>query len=234
MSAMSESVITLWFCEPFYRCAPMTPTLYFSPGACSLAPHIVLEELGLPFQLIHASTSDGATHTPQYLQLNPKGRVPVLVTGRGELTEAPAILVHLATSHPDRGLLAGTPDGLVRSVEWFNWLSGTVHAVAIRQVWRPESFTDVLAQHADIVAKGKQNLANAFALIESRLAKTEWAVADHYSVVDPYLLVFYRWGNRIGFDMRGDYPAWTRHALQVRERPATARALTTEGISVWQ
>jgi glutathione S-transferase len=212
----------------------MTPTLYYSPGACSLAPHIVLEELGLPFQLIHASTSDGATHTAQYLQLNPKGRVPVLVTGSGVLTEAPAILIHLATSNPDRGLLAAAPDGLVRSIEWFNWLSGTVHAVAIRQVWRPESFTDVPLQHADIVARGKKNLANAFAHIESRLAKTVWAVADKYSVVDPYLLVFYRWGNRIGFDMRGDYPCWTRHALQVLERPATLRALATEGISVWQ
>jgi glutathione S-transferase len=212
----------------------INPTLYFSPGACSLAPHIVLEEIGLPFQLSHRSTSDGSTHTPEYLLMNPKGRVPVLVTGNSVLTEAPAILLHLAISNPDQKLLSGIPDGLVRSIEWFNWLSGTVHAVAIRQVWRPESFTDMRAQHEDIVAKGKKNLEDAFAHIEFRLAKIDWAVGDRYSIVDPYLLVFYRWGNRIGFDMRALYKSWTKHSLRVIDRPATARALATEGISVWQ
>jgi glutathione S-transferase len=193
----------------------MTPTLYYSPGACSLAPHIALEEIGLPFDLAQVSTSDGSTHTAKHLKLNPKGRVPVLVTGDSALTEAPAILVHLAMQHPDKQLLASTPDALVRSMEWCNWLSGTVHAVAIRQVWRPESFTDL--PH-----------------IEARLAKTDWAVGERYSVVDPYLLVFFRWGNRIGFDMRGHCAAWTQHTLRVIERPATARALATENISVWQ
>jgi glutathione S-transferase len=212
----------------------MTPTLYFSPGACSLAPHIVLEEIGLPFHLSHASTSDGSTQTPEYLALNPKGRVPVLVTGDFVLTEAPAILLHLATSNADQGLLAGKPGGLVRSIEWFNWLSGTVHSVAIRQVWRPESFIDIPAEHENIVAKGKKNLADAFSQIESRLAKVDWAVGDRYSIVDPYLLVFYRWGNRIGFDMRGQYQSWTKHSLQVLERPATLRALAREAISVWR
>jgi glutathione S-transferase len=208
--------------------------LYFSPGACSLAPHIVLEEIGLPFLLKHISTSDGSTRTPEYLQMNPKGRVPVLVTGNSVLTEVPAILLYLATSNPDQRLLSGIPDGLVRSIEWFNWLSGTVHSVAIRQVWRPESFTEICTQHDGIVAKGKQNLADAFAHIEFRLAKTDWAVGDQYSIVDPYLLVFYRWGNRIGFDMRARYKSWTTHSLRVIDRPATVRALETEGISVWQ
>ena len=220
--------------NPITNSMQINPTLYFSPGSCSLAPHIVLEEIGRPFQLSLSSTSDGSTHTPQYLQLNPKGRVPVLVTGNSVLTEAPAILLHLALSNTDRQLLSEIPDGLVRSIEWFNWLSGTVHAVAIRQVWRPESFTAIRAQHEDIVAKGKQNLEDAFAHIEFRLAKTEWAVGGRYSIVDPYLLVFYRWGNRIGFDMRARYQAWTMHALRVMDRPATARALATEGISVWK
>jgi glutathione S-transferase len=212
----------------------MKPTLHFSPGACSLAPHIVLEEIGLPFQLSHTSTSDGSTRAAEFLRLNPKGRVPVLVIGGSVITEAPAILLHLAMANNDRGLLAATPDGLVRTVEWFNWLSGTVHAVAIRQVWRPESFTDVPAQHEDIVAKGKKNLTAAFSHIEQRLAAATWAVEDRYGIVDPYLLVFYRWGNRIGFDMRGQWPSWTRHALRVMDRPATMRALVTENISVWQ
>lgn len=212
----------------------MKPTLYFSPGACSLAPHIILEEIGKPFELVHTSTSDGSTRTAEYLRLNPKARVPVLVTGNAVLTEAPAILLHLAMTHYGCGLLPSGQQGLVRSVEWFNWISSTVHAVAIRQIWRPESFAGNPAQHGDIVTKGHENLAQAYAHIEVRLSHSSCAVGERYSIVDAYLLVFYRWGNRIGLDMRSQYPVWTQHALQVMGRPATARALTKEGISVWQ
>ena len=212
----------------------MTYTLYYSPGSCSLAPHIVLEEIGQPFSLSLVSTADGSTRKPEHLRLNPKGRVPVLTNGDFVLTEAPAILLHLAIAHPRAGLLPSAADSLVRSIEWFNWLSGTVHSVAIRQVWRPESFTLDQTQHDGIVAKGKDNLESAFVLIEERLASRAWAVADRYSVVDPFLLVFYRWGNRIGFDMPGRYKCWTQHAQRVLDRAAVGRALAQEGISVWQ
>lgn len=212
----------------------MTHTLYYSPGACSLAPHIVLEEIGLPYALSLASTSDGTTQSPAYLRLNPKGRVPLLISGDSALTEAPAILLQLALSNPQAGLLGQASDDLVRSIEWFNWLSGTVHAVAVRQVWRPESFTQEPSQHAAIIAKGKDNLAAAFAFIEQRMAGRQWAVGDRYSIVDPYLLVFYRWGNRIGLPMRQLYPAWTQHTLRALARPAVTRALAQEAISVWE
>lgn len=212
----------------------MRPTLYYSPGSCSLAPHIVLEEVGLPYALSLASTSDGTTQTSAYLRLNPKGRVPVLVTGDAVLTEAPAILLHLAISNPTTNLFPDTADGLARSIEWFNWLSGSVHSVAIRQIWRPASFSGDPSHHNDIIAMGKTSLGAAFALIETRMTGCTWAVGTRYTTVDPYLLVFYRWGNRIGFNMRRDYSAWTQHALRVLERPAVARALEQEGISVWE
>lgn len=212
----------------------MLHTLHYSPGACSLAPHIALEEIGLPYALALTSTSDGATKAPEYLRLNPKGRVPVLVSGNSVLTEAPAILVHLALLNPQAGLLGTSNEALVRSMEWFNWLSGTVHAVAVRQIWRPESFTADASQHETIIAKGKDNLSSAFAMIEQRMAQSTWAVGSSYSIVDGYLLVFYRWGNRMGLDMRSLYPAWTQHSLKIIDRPAVLRALTQEGISVWE
>ena len=109
-----------------------------------------------------------------------------------------------------------------------------MHAIAIRQVWRPESFTLDQNQHEGIVAKGKENLESAFVLIEQRMAESAWAVADRYSVVDPFLLVFYRWGKRIGFDMPGRYKSWTKHTQRVLDRAAVRRALAQEGISVWQ
>jgi glutathione S-transferase len=196
-------------------------------------PYILLEDIGLPFALKLVSTSDGSTCQPRYLKLNPKGRVPVLTCKDFVLTEAPTILLHLAMSHPQAGLLPSTPDGLARSIEWFNWLSGTVHSIAIRQAWRPETFTADASQHAGIVEKGKQNLESAFGMINDRLSKTHWAVADSNSCVDPFVLVFYRWGNRMGFNMSERYEAWTKHTQRVITRGTVMRALAKEEISVW-
>jgi glutathione S-transferase len=215
------------------------PTLYYSPGSCALAPHIILEEIGVPFTLQLVSTDTGQSRTPEFRRINPKGRVPVLATGTRVLTEAPAILFDLALAHPSAGLLPGGPDGLVRALEWFNWLSGTVHAVAVRQIWRPDQFSSAdlttdPAQRAAIVAKGHEHLAAAFTLINERRMSRDWAVGPHYSIVDAYLLVFYRWGNRMGLPMRDRYPVWTQHTLRIIDRPAIQRALASEGISVWQ
>ncbi len=211
----------------------MKHLLYYSPGACSLAVHIVLEEIGLPFSLELTSTADGTTRSPEYLRVNPKGRVPVLVSGDFVLTEAPAILMYLVATNPVAGLMPALPEAMARTVEWFNWLSGSVHAVAVRQVWRPETFTTDAAQHAAIVEKGRESLGSAFSLIEEKLLTSAWAVGSAYSVVDPYLLVFYRWGNRMGFDMTGRYPQWTLHTRLLIERLAVQRALARESISVW-
>lgn len=211
----------------------MLYTLHAAPGSCSFAPHIVLEEIGEPYSLALMSPGHPETKTDQFRRLNPKGRIPVLTADNFILTEAPAILVHLGLTNPGAKLLSTDPEAIVRSIEWFNWLSGTVHAVAVRMVWRPDYFTDD-GEYDSLIAKGKQHLSSAFALIESRLNERLWAVGDHYSVVDPYLLVFYRWGNRMHMDMQNSYPAWTRHARRLEDRPAVQNALSQEGISLWE
>lgn len=149
------------------------------------------------------------------------------------LTEAPAIWMHLALSYPAAHLAPAGPHGLVRAIEWFNGLSGTVHAVAVAQIWRTERFSDDPAHHPGIVTKGKAELIRAFETIENRMLGQEWVVGQDCSVLDPYLLVFYRWGHRMGFDMRAQYPHWTKHALRMQARPAVQRALATEGVSLW-
>jgi glutathione S-transferase len=211
----------------------MVYTLHAAPGSCSFAPHIVLEEIGEAYSLALMSPGHPETKTEQFRQLNPKGRIPVLTTDNFILTEAPAILIHLGLTCPGAGLLSPVPEAIVRSMEWFNWLSGTVHAVAVRMVWRPDYFTDD-SEHGPLIAKGKQHLSSAFALIESKMKEHLWAVGDHYSVVDPYLLVFYRWGNRMRIDMQNSYPAWTAHARRLEARPAVQMALSQEDISLWE
>ena len=208
--------------------------LYYSPGACSLAPHIVFEELGVEYLLELVPVSEGKTQSAEYRRINPKGLVPALRVGRRILTEAPAILLYLGMSAPERQLLPLDPDGLARCAEWFNWLSATVHAMAFGQLWRPLRFSDDRAHHRAIQDRGRRNISDAFASIEEKLEGQTFAIGDHYCVLDPYILVYFRWGNRIGIDMKREYPHWTRHALRVLERPAVTRSLEQEGISIWE
>jgi glutathione S-transferase len=102
-----------------------------------------------------------------------------------------------------------------------------------RVFWRTERFSDDPAHHPGIATKGKTELTRGFETIENRMFGQESVVGQDYSVLDPYLLVFFRWGSRIGFDMRAQYPRWTKHALRMLARPAVQRALATEGISLW-
>ncbi len=208
------------------------PVLVYSPGSCALAPHIVLEEIGRPFDLELVSTDKGEARADKFRDINPKGRVPVLVKGDWTLTEAPAILLHLANENQ-----IYAPKGqeeISRALEWFNWLSGTVHSVAIRQIWKSEYFTDDPSAYSAIQAKGAEHLIEAHELIESRLTEGEWALESGYTVLDPFLLVFYRWGHRMKLPMRENYPKWTIHADMMLGRSAVKRALSTEGISIWK
>lgn len=209
-------------------------TLHAAPGSCSFAPHIVLEELGRPYTLALMAQGHPEAKTAAFRRLNPKGRIPVLTADGFLLTEAAAILLHLGLTNPDAELLGSDTDSIVRSVEWFNWLSGSVHAVAVRMIWRPDSFLPEEAMYPPLIEKGKEHLASAYTLIETKLTDRTWAVGDHYSVVDPYLLVFYRWGNRMSLDMQSNYPAWTAHARRLEAREAVQRALSQEGISLWK
>lgn len=210
--------------------------LYYSPGACSLAAHIVLEELGEHYRLELVSVSDGATMREPYLGINPKGRVPALgIEGEGRvLTELAAILDYLAHRDPAGRLLPGSgPLPQARRQEWLAWLSGWVHAVGFGLVWRPGRFDADASHHDALHAMGRQTIAAAFGDIERQLADgRQWAVPEGYSVVDPFLLVLFRWGNRIGLAMRQDYPAWAALADKLVQRPAVGRALEQEGISI--
>ena len=218
---------------------------YYSPGACSLAPHIVLEEIGLAYEeeIVSARPdADGLkTTSREWKAFNPKGRVPALagVPGRiggadNLLTEANAIMIYLARSNPLAGLLPADPAAEARCIEWLNWLTGSVHATAWAQVFRPYRFAAEEQCFPAIKAKGEEDLRTHFAYVDALLADgRDWAVPGGYSVVDPYLLVFYGWGKRIGWDMRGLYPAWTAHADKVLARPAVRRIIAREGLTYY-
>jgi glutathione S-transferase len=216
--------------------------LYYSPGACSLAPHIVLEEIGEPYELeLVSSKPGGRAQTAEWREINPKGRVPALsgVAGRiggadDLLTEAHAILVYLARTHPEARLLPADPAAEARCIEWMNWLASNVHAMSFGQIWRPQRFVADERDFPAVRARGEENLREQVAYIDRLLADgRDWAVPGGYSVVDPYLLVFYEWGRRVGLDMAALAPAWTRHAGQVVARPAVVRVLEQEETKIF-
>ncbi|MGH6956443.1 MAG: glutathione S-transferase family protein [Caulobacteraceae bacterium] len=207
-------------------------TLYWSPGACSVAPHIVLEEIGLPYGLERVEIDSAGVAdilTPAaYLSVNPKGRVPALTIGEDVLTEAPAIMAYLARTHPEAGLLPGAPEGEARVFEWMNYLATAVHAVAFGQIVRPQRFVEDRADFPRVISKGRKNIATAYAYIEAQLAGRQWAVGDGYSLADIYLLFFYLGSKRAGNPMQAAYPAWTAVAERALARPAVKRALEQE------
>ena len=209
-------------------------TLYYSPQSCSLAPHIVLEEIGAPYAIELVTATDGLmTGTPAWRAVNPKARVPALsgVPGtaggsEGVLTEAHAILVYLARTNPAVGLLPQGHAGEARAVEWMNWLASNVHAMSFGQIWRPERFVADPALFPAVQARGMETLQEQYAYIERLLGDgRDWAVPGGYSVVDTYLLVFYRWGGRIGLDMKAACPEWAALSRRTVARPAVRRVL---------
>ena len=209
----------------------MTTTLYYSRGACSWAPHILLEEIGSPFEARRVDATKGENRTPEYLKLHPRAHVPVLVQDDFVLTEAAAILVHLADAHPEKKLIpsVGTKDR-ARVHEWCGFISSAVHP-AFRNAFRPERVSDDSATHASIKAFNRKLLATFYAEIETRVVGP-WALGADYSIVDPYLLVMNRWGYRIELDM-SPYPKWNAHAALVAARPAVVRAMATEEITAF-
>jgi glutathione S-transferase len=218
----------------------MTYRLYYAPGACSMAPHIALEEIGAPYKAVAVSLRNGEHQSADYLSVNPKGFVPALAVDgtRRVLTEAPAILIHLALRHPEAGLLPEDPWAEARCFEWLAWLSNWLHATGFSALWRPERFTVDEAARRAVAEAGREIVRSAFAAIEGRLAAkgdAPWCIAGAgFGVADAFLLVFYRWGGRLGLDMRFLYPMWTGLAERTVERPAVRRVLAREGVEVWR
>lgn len=216
-------------------------TLYYSPQSCSLAPHIVLEEIGRPYRLeLVTATGGQMTDTPEWGAINPKRRIPALsgVEGSaggapGLLTEVPAILLFLAHRYPEAMLLPDDLAAQARALEWMNWLSSAVHAMCYGQIWRPQRFVANPAIFSAVQSTGREILATHHAYIERLMADgRDWAVPGGYSVVDPYLLVFWRWGRRVGFDMRQKCPAWASAMKRVLDRAAVIQVLRSLDLEI--
>ncbi len=203
-------------------------TLYYAPGTCALASHIALEESGAPFDAIRLDFSAGEQTKPDYLAVNPKGRVPALVTDRGILTETPAILAFIAQSFPS-ARLAPTDDAYdFARVQAFNsYLCSTVH-VAHAHKLRGYRWATEQASFDDMKRKVPDSVAACFQLIETEMLAGPWVMGDAYTICDPYLFTIAGWLESDGVDP-ARFPKVLAHRHRMAERPAVKRALAAEG-----
>lgn len=205
-------------------------TLYLTPGTCALATLIALEEAGAPYRPVLVDFATTAQRSPDYLAINPKGRVPALVTDRGVLTETPALLAFVAQSFPAAGLAPlDDPFAFARVQEINSYLCSTVH-VAHAHRGRGHRWADDPAAIAAMQAKVPQSVTEAFLLIENGMLAGPWVMGPGYSMADPYLFTVAQWLERDGVDL-ARLPRVMDHRRRMAERPAVRRALSVvEGL----
>ena len=198
--------------------------LYYSPGACSLSPHIVLKELGLPFEAVLASTK---THKlvdgTDYYTINPKGYVPLLELDDGQrLSEGPAIVQYLADKAPTKGLVA--PAGSIeryRQIEWLNFVSTEVH-----KQYTP-LFNPAMPEEAK--ALFRERLRGRYQYINQQLEGKSYVLGDALTVVDPYLFTVTNWAGRVNVDLSG-LAHLQAFMVRMAARPAVQEAMKAEGL----
>ncbi|MPZ58714.1 MAG: glutathione S-transferase [Rhizobiales bacterium] len=201
--------------------------LYFAPGACSMASHIVLEENGEPYEQHSVNLGGGEQRTETYLKMNPQGRVPLLRLDSGEyLAENTAILPYLGKRF---GLWPNDALAEAKALSLIGFFAASVHP-AHAHVGRPERYTPDANAHASIKETGLKTFHGYLTQIDGMLSGREW-LSDKYSVLDPYGLVFYTWGVRRELPM-GELKNYTAFKDRMKARPAVAKVLEQEKIKV--
>ena len=202
-------------------------TLFYAPGACSLAAHIALEESGETYEARRMDLTKGEQKTPEYLKIHPIGRVPALLLGNGEpLTENTAILPYIGKRY---GMWPVDPLAVARALSVIGFFASTVHP-AHAHISRPERYATDAAIFPNLQAQGRKMFYEYLTQIDGMLAGREW-MSDAYTVLDPYAFTFYTWGVRRNMPM-AELKNFTAHRDRMLTRPAVQRAVKDEKIKV--
>ena len=202
--------------------------LFYSPGACSLGIHVLLEELGTPYQAELVNTREGEQHRPYYLQISPKAKVPALQRDDGSvLTEYGAIATWLARTHPAAQLIPADAEGEARAIEAMEYVVATIHMQGFTRIARPLNFTPNEADREAVQTRGREIYAKGLELLNTALAHGDW-VAGTYSVADTALFYVENWSPRAGVDLPAHVAA---HFARMKARGAVQRALAAEGLA---
>lgn len=206
--------------------------LHYYPSYISLAPHILLEELGAPYELVFVDRYAGAHKRAEYLALNPNGLIPVLVDGPLVVYEAAAICLHLSDTHPQAGLMP--PPGSAErahAYKWLLWLATGLHP-ALSNYLHPSKWALSEAAQGELRTGAEAAVARHFDILDAHLAGQggPWLSGADYSIADAYAVVLCRWSRR----MERPGASWAHvgpYARRVLERPAVQRALAQEHLA---
>lgn len=202
-------------------------TLYFTPGSCALASHIALAESGLAYEVKKLNFADGEQRSNAYLAINPKGRVPALVTENGIVTETVAILAYIAQMAPEARLAPLSDPYLFAKMQAFNaYMASTVH-VAHAHGRRGYRWADQEASFEDMKNKLPQSMTDCFRLIEDGMLEGPYVLGAQYSTADPYLFLISGWLKSDRIEI-ADFPRVHAHYRMMLERPAVQKAMAEE------
>lgn len=205
-------------------------TLYFAPGACSMAPHIALEETGTAYSTIRIDEVAGEHLTEAYRRINPRAKVPALKLEDGTvITENIAIQMYIARIYPKAQLLPSDPIGEARALSLMSFFATTVHPVFGR-FYRPERSSDDSAAHSSIKAKARAVFFDHLREIDTLLLGRDWFF-ERFSTVDAYAFVFYSWAQRVDLPVH-DLGAYSAHKNRMLGRPTVQRVLAREGVFI--
>ena len=201
--------------------------LYYAPATCALASHITLAEAGADYATERIDFKVNQQNSPDYLKINPKGRVPALVTDRGILTETPAMLAYIAQSFPQAGLAPLDDPFAFAQVQSFNsYLCATLH-VAHAHKLRGARWATEESSFADMKRMIPKTVGACFALIEKQMFRGPWVMGEAYTVCDPYLFTLAGWLEGDGVDLP-KLPRVMDHHRRMSQRPAVQRAVAAE------
>jgi glutathione S-transferase len=213
----------------------MTLKLYFSPGACSFVPHALLESAGATFEPMLVKLHRGEQQGPEYLAINPRGQVPVLVDGGEVITQIIAIVSYIDHLFPESGFLPREPLPRVRVLETLAWMNNTAHPT-FTHIFMPQKFAETPESQAEIKAFNQQRYAVILAEIEAMAQAAvgqgrTYLAGAHFGPLDAYALTLLRWGSLVGIDPAG-FPALWAHVQRVAQLPAVARAIERERLQL--
>jgi glutathione S-transferase len=201
-------------------------TLFYAPGSCSQASHIALEDSGLAYDVQRVDFKANEQRSDAYLKLNPKGRVPLLVTPQGPISENVAILAFIAQSAPEKHLAPADLVSFAQAQAFNAYLSSTVHVAHAHRL-RGYRWTDDVGAQEALKKKVAQNMTDYFTLIENEYFKGPWVMGGQYTICDPYLYVISTWLEGDGVDAK-QFPKVHEHRSRMAERPAVKKVLARE------
>lgn len=204
-------------------------TLCYAKKTCSIGIHVLMEEIGMPYDLNIVDFSKKEQKTPEYLALNPKGKVAALVRDDGSVvTEYAAIAMWLALQHPEKNLMPTDPEGMIRTLEAMDFVIGTMHMLSWRMFRRPDAYSDIPEAIEQLKVRGKEAMMAAFDVVDEQLAGKDYMMGD-FSIADTALYYNEYWAV--------DVAGWTlppnvqAHYDRMKTRPSVKASRELEGVA---